>query len=125
MHPQLQPLGQPHDEPCLWTAIRILLWLLRFAGSARTAEWSAPLDTRGKRYPDVPGEIAAAASEAHACMPVETYRGAVILARSVIEATAEDKGMTTGNLIAKIDTMHEAHPGGHQGRRARGATPRQ
>ena len=41
-------------------------------------------------------------------MHVEAYRGAVILARSVIEATARDKGMTTGNLMAKIDAMYEA-----------------
>jgi hypothetical protein len=32
----------------------------------------------------------------------------VISARSVIEATAKDKGMTTGSLMAKIDTMYEA-----------------
>jgi hypothetical protein len=72
------------------------------------ARWY-PVDTRGKRYPDVPVEIAAAASEAHRCMTVEGYRGAVILARSVIEATAKDKGMTTGKqLVTKIDAMYEA-----------------
>jgi hypothetical protein len=67
-----------------------------------------PVIARGKRYPDVPAEIAAAASEAHRCMPVEAYRGAVLLARSVIEATAKDKGMTTGKLVTKIDAMYEA-----------------
>jgi len=72
-----------------------------------TTQWS-PVNTRGKQYPDVPAEIAAAASEAHVCMAVEAYRGAVILARSVIEATAKDKGKTTGNLMAKIDAMYEA-----------------
>ena len=66
-----------------------------------------PVDTRGKRYPDVPAEIAAAASEAHSCLAVEAYRGAVLLARSVIEATAKDKGMTTGTLVTKIDAMYE------------------
>src|ERR1039457_5961708 len=45
-----------------------------------------PADIRGKRYPDVPMQIAAAASEAHRCIAVEVYRGAVLLARSVIEA---------------------------------------
>jgi hypothetical protein len=69
-----------------------------------------PVDTRGKRYPDVPVAIAAAASEAHRCMAVEGYRGAVILARSVIEATAKDKGMTTGkrDVVTKVDAMYEA-----------------
>jgi hypothetical protein len=56
-----------------------------------------PADTRGKRYPDVPRQVAAAASEAHRCIAVEAYRGAVLLARSVIEATAKDKGITTGS----------------------------
>jgi hypothetical protein len=32
----------------------------------------------------------------------------VLLARSVIEATAKDKGMATGSLMAKIDAMYEA-----------------
>jgi hypothetical protein len=67
-----------------------------------------PAVTRGKRYPDVPTEIAAAASEAHRCMAVEAYRGVLLLARSVIEATAKDKGMTTGTLVTKIDAMYEA-----------------
>jgi hypothetical protein len=66
-----------------------------------------PVDTRGKRYLDVPAGIAAAASEAHSCLAVEAYRGAVLLARSVIEATAKDKGITTGRLVAKIDKMYE------------------
>ena len=74
---------------------------------ARAWRWH-PVDTRGKRYPDVPSEIAAAASEAHRCMAVKAYRGAVLLARSVIESSAKDKGMTTGTLVTKIDAMHEA-----------------
>lgn len=62
-----------------------------------------PVDTRGKWYPEVPAEIAAVASEAHRC----GYGGAVLLARAVIEATARDKGIATGNLVAKIDAMYE------------------
>jgi hypothetical protein len=56
----------------------------------------------------VPTEIAAAASEANDCMTVDAYRGSVLLARSVIEATAKDKGMTNGSLMTKIDAMYEA-----------------
>jgi Domain of unknown function (DUF4145) len=62
----------------------------------------------GKRYPAVPTEIAGAASEAHKCITAGAYRGAVILARSVIEATAKNKGMASGSLMSKIDAMHAA-----------------
>jgi hypothetical protein len=78
-----------------------------FPEAVTSTDWY-PVDARGKRYPDVPAEIAAAASEAHRCMAVEGYRGAVLLARSVIEATTKDKGMTTGSLVTKIDAMYEA-----------------
>ena len=67
-----------------------------------------PVDTRARQYPDVPAEIAAAASEAHSCMTVRAYRGTVLLARSVVEATAKDKAMTGANLMTKIDAMYEA-----------------
>jgi hypothetical protein len=67
-----------------------------------------PVNIRGKQYADVPADIAAAASEAHTCIAVKAYRGAVLLARSVVEATAKDKGMTTGTLVTKIDAMYEA-----------------
>lgn len=67
-----------------------------------------PQGTHGKRYPDVPADIGALASEAHKCLAVEGYRGAVLLARSVIEAAAKDKDITTDSLVAKIDAMYEA-----------------
>lgn len=67
-----------------------------------------PVNTRGKQYPEVPAAIAEAASEAHRCLAVKAYRGGVLLARAVIEATAKDKGMTAGNLVTKIDAMYEA-----------------
>jgi hypothetical protein len=57
-------------------------------------------------FPDVPLEIADAAAEAYACLEVaDAYRAAVILARSVIEATAKDKGIKKGTLLDKIDAM--------------------
>jgi Domain of unknown function (DUF4145) len=37
-----------------------------------------------------------------------SYRAAVLLARAVIEATAKDKGITTGSLSRKIDAMYDA-----------------
>jgi hypothetical protein len=59
-------------------------------------------------FPDVPPEIADAAAEAYACREVaDAYRAAVLLARSVIEATAKDKGIRKGALLAKIDAMSD------------------
>jgi hypothetical protein len=34
-------------------------------------------------------------------------RAAILLARGVLEATAKDKGITSGGLFAKIDRMHQ------------------
>ncbi|WP_245178531.1 DUF4145 domain-containing protein [Streptomyces montanisoli] len=59
-----------------------------------------------KEFPDVPVEIASLAIEAHDSLSVNAGRGAVVLARAVIEATAKDKGIGSGNLYSKIDQMH-------------------
>lgn len=67
-------------------------------------EW-LPVTSLGRRYPDVPDHIAEAASEAHACHSIRSYRAAVLMARSVIEATAKHKGITKGVLRDKIDEM--------------------
>lgn len=78
--------------PGIWlTSQKKILWLPR-----RTA----------RQFPEVPATIAAVASEAHSCMAVNAHRAAVLLARSVIEATAKDKGIIKGMLIHKIDEMH-------------------
>lgn len=61
----------------------------------------------GKTFADVPSSIASAACEAYSVLAVDAFRAAVILARSVIEATAKGKGITRGSLITKIDEMHE------------------
>lgn len=62
---------------------------------------------KGKEYPDVPSHIGEAASEAYKSMESDCYRGAVILARAVIEATAKDKGITNGNLGPKIEQLEK------------------
>jgi hypothetical protein len=67
-----------------------------------------PVDIHGKKYHDVPPKIATAASEAHVCLAVKAYSGTLLLARSVIEATAKDNGITTGRLVEKIDAMHDS-----------------
>lgn len=70
-------------------------------------EWW-PKQVGGKHFPDVPDPIAEAADEGYRCYGIDAYRAAVLLARSVIEATAKDKQITDGRLVTKIDAMHEA-----------------
>lgn len=81
-----------------------LTWLAK----KKNPEWHPrpPRAVPVKSFPDVPPEIAAAASEAYRCRMVSNAnRAAVLMARSVIEATAKDKGIKTGKLIDKIDKM--------------------
>ncbi|ORW43335.1 hypothetical protein AWB90_18250 [Mycobacterium paraense] len=56
-------------------------------------------------YPDVPTHIAEAATEAFESHAGQHYRASILLARAVIEATAKQAGITTGNLKAKIDEL--------------------
>ncbi|MFD3363662.1 DUF4145 domain-containing protein [Streptomyces albidoflavus] len=73
---------------------------------SETLEWE-PVKVRRPPYPEVPEEIAATASEAYACFSVNGYRGAVSLARAVVEATAKAKGITERGIIGKINALHE------------------
>jgi hypothetical protein len=59
-----------------------------------------------KAFEDVPEHVAEAASEAYKCLGLGALRGAVQLARSVVEATAKEKGITSGRLVEKIDKMY-------------------
>ncbi|OMC28191.1 hypothetical protein A5739_02925 [Mycobacterium colombiense] len=67
-----------------------------------------PSVTETASYPDVPGHIAEAATEAYECDSDQHYRAAIMLARAVIEATAKDKGITTGTLYDKIEALATA-----------------
>jgi len=58
-------------------------------------------------YEDVPAHIAGAASEAHDCASIGAKRSAILMARSVIEASAKEKGVLKGDLYKKIDRMAE------------------
>jgi hypothetical protein len=73
----------------------------------RQIRWH-PIPTLSMEFPDVPEPIANAAAEATLCLSVQAYRGACSLARAVVEATAKDRGHTTGSLMAKIDALHAA-----------------
>lgn len=67
-----------------------------------------PKVPQGREFADVPTNIAGAASEAYTCQSVGAYRAAVLLARSVIEATCKDKDITQGTLKQKIDSLEES-----------------
>lgn len=56
-------------------------------------------------FPDVPEHIASAGDEAFRCRSIASLRGAVILARAVIEATCKDKGAEGKSLADRIDAM--------------------
>lgn len=83
-----------------------LAWLTR----KKNKEWlpQPPRVVPVMTFPDVPPQIAAAASEAYRCRTIaNANRAAILLARSVIEATAKDKGITDGSLIQKINKLHD------------------
>lgn len=56
-------------------------------------------------FPDVPEHIARAAKEAHSSQSINSLMAAILMARTVVEATAKEKGITTGSLLAKIDEL--------------------
>lgn len=66
-----------------------------------------PRHIGGRAFPDVPSGIGETADEAHRCLSVGANRGAIALARTVVEATAKDNGITAGNLEKKIDALAE------------------
>ena len=71
--------------------LRRIVWL------PQTSVW--------KEYEDVPTDIAAVASEAYACSSINANRAAVLMARTALEATAKNKGVTSGSLYEKIDEL--------------------
>jgi len=59
-------------------------------------------------FPDVPAHIAAAAKEAHAAKSINALMAGILMARTVVEATAKEKQIETGRLWAKIDALASA-----------------
>ncbi len=66
--------------------------------------WNPPPRV-GEAFPDVPETISSLAQEACLCRNANAFRGAVALARAVIESTAKAQGKPDGTLIKKIDWM--------------------
>lgn len=78
-----------------------------------SSQW-IPGSAEGQEFPDVPPHIGSAADEANRCYSFDALRASILMARSVIEATCKAKGVSSGNLAAKIDSMSEqGHIRGH------------
>lgn len=67
-------------------------------------DWE-PIALPSPDFPDVPEPIAASAREAHQCRAIGAYRSAAGTARAVVEATAKDRGITSGQIHEKIDRL--------------------
>ena len=69
-------------------------------------EWW-PKQGESPEVPDVPDAIAAAATEAYSSASVGNHMAAILMARTVVEATAKHKGITSGMLVNKINAMRD------------------
>lgn len=56
---------------------------------------------------DVPDGIARAAREAYSSASVNNHMAAILMARTVVEATAKAKAITNGNLASKINALRD------------------
>lgn len=65
-----------------------------------------PTGTESPEFPDVPLEIGGAATEAYRCRSIGALRGALILARAVIEAAAKHQGINDGGIHSKIEQLY-------------------
>ncbi|MEH3033744.1 MAG: DUF4145 domain-containing protein [Aeromicrobium erythreum] len=108
-------VGTVSCDECKWHSLAYGIYQSPYPPDAE-GMWSTleepdlwlPAHGTGQTYEDgVPDHIASAASEAHSCHSIGAYRAAILMARSVIEATAKAKGIKTGSLFVKIDAMTE------------------
>lgn len=79
--------------------------LMERAGALLT--W-LPEKYSGHTYADVPDHIASAANEAHLCFSAQAFRGAIVMARAVVEATAKEVGVEGPNLASRIQGLLDA-----------------
>lgn len=70
------------------------------------ASWSPP-PLRPVDTTFIPLGVAGFFKEAHDAFSISAYRGVLLLVRSVIEATAKDRGIERGTLVQKIDKLSE------------------
>jgi hypothetical protein len=66
-----------------------------------------PLAAEAPVIDDVPDSIARAAKEAHTSLSIGNYMSAILMARTVIEATAKANDIRSGDLSKKINAMRD------------------
>lgn len=71
-----------------------------------TMDWQ-PKNAVVRSLEDVPKGIDEAAGEAIAALTIGAHKSAVLMSRSVIEATAKDQGIDAGSLYGKISKLEE------------------
>jgi hypothetical protein len=69
-------------------------------------EW-LPLAGKSPNVEDVPPSVERAAKEAYSNFSISNYMSSILMARTVIEATAKAKDITTGSLAMKIDQLRD------------------
>jgi len=67
-----------------------------------------PKKALSPKFPDVPKHVARAATEAHEAASIGANIAAILMARTVIEATAKTHGIVDGQLWKKIDALKDA-----------------
>jgi hypothetical protein len=55
----------------------------------------------------IPDAVAGFFKEAHDAFSISAYRAVLLLVRSVIEATAKDRGVDSGTLVQKINKLYD------------------
>jgi len=74
---------------------------------SRSISW-LPLAAEAPVIQDVPDSIGLAAKEAHTSLSIGNHMSAILMSRTVIEATAKAKGITSGSLATKINALRDA-----------------
>jgi hypothetical protein len=76
-------------------------------GEAMTIKAWSPPPMRPVDVAFIPDGVAGFYREANDAFSIGAFRAVLLLVRSVIEATAKDRGVTTGSLVQKINKLHE------------------
>lgn len=76
-------------------------------GEAMTIESWSPPPMRPVDTAFIPDGVAGFFREAHDSFSIGAYRGVLLLVRSVIEATAKDREVTSGTLVQKINKLSD------------------
>ncbi|MFB2586242.1 DUF4145 domain-containing protein [Herbiconiux liukaitaii] len=76
-------------------------------GEAMSIDSWSPPPMRPVDTAFIPDGVAGFYKEAHDAFSIGAYRGVLLLVRSVIEATAKDRGVGTGTLVQKINKLFD------------------